>query len=210
MTKIVFRRSLAAVFVCCGALLATPAMAQQDTAATDTGSGGIGPADQASVGIVEADTSMFTLDRGDTIGAAAEGGGFGIGAETNAGGGGAGGGGFGGGGFGGGGLGGLFGGLFGGGGQGAQSAKPTIRVRLRSAVNVAPLQPTAVAASATRRLSAIQSNQAYPSVNVTMQGRTAVLTGSVQSDRDRRMSQLLMSMEPGVSRVENRLNVNGR
>lgn len=44
-------------------------------------------------------------------------------------------------------------------------------------------------------------------VNVIMDGRTAIVTGVVNDDRDRRMSELLMRLEPGVSRVENRVMI---
>jgi osmotically-inducible protein OsmY len=40
-----------------------------------------------------------------------------------------------------------------------------------------------------------------------MEGRTAILIGAVASERDRRMSQLLVQLEPGVAKVENRIVV---
>lgn len=44
-------------------------------------------------------------------------------------------------------------------------------------------------------------------VSVQMQGRTAILQGTVSSVSDRRMSEMLIRLEPGVSQVENRINV---
>jgi hypothetical protein len=152
------------------------------------------------------------IQRSETIGATGESGqGFGLGATTSGLGGGLGaGGGFGGlGGLGGfGGIGG-FGGLnsFFGGGQG-QAAQPAIRTRLRSAVQVAPITPQRVQQSATGRLSSLPSGSRIDGpVRVSVSGRTAVIEGVVGSERDRRMSELLMRLEPGVSNVENRIRV---
>lgn len=124
---------------------------------------------------------------------------------AGAGGGGGLGGGFGGLGGGLGGLGGLFGGAF---GQGAgTSTTPAIRTRLRSAIETAPLPAGQVQQSASRTLNRLPARAYSPNVRVQVVGRTAILQGSVQSDRDRRMSQLLMRLEPGVSRIQNNLIV---
>ena len=134
--------------------------------------------------------------------------GVGVGADATSS---TGGGGFGGGGFGGiGGLGGLggFGGLnslFGGGLGGAQSSQPAIRTRLRSAIDAAPIPPQRVQQTARNRIRTLPSSAQLSGVSVTIDGRTAVVTGVVNNERDRRMSELLMRLEPGVSRVENRV-----
>ncbi|CAD77873.1 MAG TPA: BON domain-containing protein [Rhodopirellula baltica] len=142
-------------------------------------------------------------------------------------GGGGGGGAFGGGGglggFGGGGLGAAFGNLFGGGNAArGNTSTPPIRTRLRSAVEVAPLESGRVQQYASSRLQGTsnlttingnlpgrmnsQSNR-YDGVNVQVQDRTATLSGTVRNESDRRMTELLMRLEPGVSRVVNRLSV---
>lgn len=130
-----------------------------------------------------------------------------FGTETStAGGGGGGGGGFGGGG---GGLGGFFGGLsqaFGGGNNGG-STQPVIRVRLRSAIEVAPRSPVLVQQSATKTLTAAPPRSGVQGVAVSMNGRTAVLSGVVKTEKDRRMSELLMRLQPGVRAVDNRVVV---
>jgi hypothetical protein len=46
-------------------------------------------------------------------------------------------------------------------------------------------------------------------VNVTMEGRRAILTGTVGSARDHRMSEMLLRLEPGVTVIENRLEIAG-
>ncbi len=155
----------------------------------------------------EPDLSVFEgVERGDSIGTASTQG-FGVVAEGGA----AAGrttGGAGGGGFGGGGLGGLFGALGGAfGGQGTSTQKPIIRVRLRSAIEVPPRPAGDVQQSARRTLNRLPPSSRIRGVNVTMNGRTAVLTGSVASEKDRRMSELLMRLEPGVNQVDNRVVV---
>lgn len=114
--------------------------------------------------------------------------------------------------FGGGGLGGGFGGLggfsqlFGGFGQGQQQTK-TVRTRLASGISVQPVAPRVVAATVNTRLSTLASRSRFDKVRVELTGRTAVLNGQVDSDADRRMAVLLVRLEPGVSKVEDRLAV---
>ncbi|MEM9644184.1 MAG: BON domain-containing protein, partial [Planctomycetota bacterium] len=113
----------------------------------------------------------------------------------------------GGGGFGGfgGGLGGLFGGAFGG-GQNTQS-QSAIRTRLRSAVQVAPLPPAQVQQAASRAIRRVPSQVFSPNLRVEVQGRTAFVSGTAKSAKERRMSELLLRLEPGISRVENNIRV---
>ena len=47
----------------------------------------------------------------------------------------------------------------------------------------------------------------YAGVNVQINDRTAVLEGTVAYESDRRMSELLLRLEPGVSGVQNRISV---
>ena len=55
------------------------------------------------------------------------------------------------------------------------------------------------------RIQGIQDSQITFTSSPT--GATAVLTGTVASDRERRVAQLYLLMEPGINRVENRLEV---
>ena len=107
-----------------------------------------------------------------------------------------------GGGFGG--LGSLFGGFNTGGGQ---ASRPIIRTRLRSAIQVAPLAPAYVQQTATDRFRQLAGKPALRGITVTMDGRIAILSGVVATQRDRRMSELLVQLEPGVRKVENRIAV---
>ena len=179
----------------------------------DTGTGDDGGDTQTGARFQpeEVDLSAFEdIERSTAIGTSQTQG-FGVAAESTGGptGGGGAGGGFGGGG-GLGGLGGLFGGLGGAfGGQGASSQKPIIRVRIRAAVGLPPRPSADVQRSATRTLSSAPRRSGVNGVNVTMQGGTAILRGAVASDWERRMSELLIRLEPGVKRVDNRVIVAG-
>lgn len=112
----------------------------------------------------------------------------------------------------GGGLGGLGGfglGGFGasGFGQSATQAKPTLRTRLRSSVSVAPLQTQQIQSSAQSRFYQTPSISRMSGVQVSMIEGTAVINGVVRSEKDRRMSELLMRLEPGVRNVSNQVTV---
>lgn len=148
----------------------------------------------------ETDAEFLNVDRSGGIGSAAA---ITVGASnasgTNSS---TGGGGFGGGGFGG--LGSLFNAFNNGGGQATQSA---IRTRLRSAIEVAPRSPQLVQQVATERFMNVAGKPSLRGIRVRMEGRTAILIGTVASERDRRMSQLLVQLEPGVRKVENKIVV---
>ncbi len=113
---------------------------------------------------------------------------------------------------GGGGLGGLGGfglGGFGAGGFGQSStpAKPTLRTRLRSSVSVTPLQAQQIQSAAQSRFYQTPSTSRMSGVQVNMIEGTAVINGVVGSEKDRRMSELLMRLEPGVRNVSNQIIV---
>ena len=180
-------------------LLTVSANAQQDQGDGGGAAGGTGgPATGGATLSTDVDTSAFEdLQRsgegdgeGNNLGGA---GGFG---------------GFGGGGFGGGGFGGL-GNLFGNRGFGNtnQSTTPSIRTRLRSAIDVAPMPQQRVESNANQRFVRIPRQQGISNVGVNVVGRTAILRGAVSSERERRMSELLMRLEPGVSTIQNEIVV---
>lgn len=173
---------------------------------TNTGDTGNAAAGGDQIGLDAAEV-FDNVERGDTIGATGSTGqGFSSLSAANGGGGGGGGALGGGGGFGGfGGLGG-FGSLFGN-TQASQNSTPIIRTRIRSAVQVAPTPPRQVQQQVTGRLRALPTQSPVRNLNVQMQGRTAVVSGVVNSERDRRMSELLLMLEPGVRSVENRVMI---
>jgi len=205
--------------LCCVGILTATVVCSDASAQLSTGGGGGSQANGDAGGGSgvrfeggDVDMSAFDgIERAESIGTAARQG-FGVNTDAAAGTGLRRGGGGGLGGFGGGlgGLGGLFGGLGGplGGRQGG-AEKPVIRTRLRSAVEVAPMPETYVQRSANRVLGNAPQRSGVRGVNVTMDGRTAILSGVVATEKDRRMSELMIRLEPGVSRIDNRVEVAG-
>lgn len=183
----------------------------QTTGGTGTGTGNAGSSIGATSGIgeptsgtsLDADAAFSRVDRGDTVGSTGEtGSGFSdAGSSSTAGGGGLSSfGGFGGA-FGGlGGLQGLFGGI---GGQN-QNSKPIIRTRLRAAIEVSRPQNSVVQQQVGDRFQRLARPE-FRSVKVQVQGGKGVLTGVVSSPRQRRMSELLLRLEPGIREIDNQL-----
>ena len=66
------------------------------------------------------------------------------------------------------------------------------------------MQPTTVATHL-NRVPGIQNSQV--TFTSSPMGTTAVLTGTVASDRERRVAQQLLLLEPGINRVENLLEI---
>ncbi|MEM6778351.1 MAG: BON domain-containing protein [Planctomycetota bacterium] len=159
-----------------------------------------------SIGLTPEDAFAGGVDRSGAVGQNTGGA---VGSNANAGGGratGVGGGGFGGLG---GGLGAAFGSLFGGGNANNNSSTPAIRTRLRSAIRMQAPASTRSASSARRTLASVPMTQdrTFRGLSVQVTGRRAVLSGEVRSDSDRRMSELLLRLEPGISSVDNRVLV---
>tara|TARA_A100001391_G_scaffold77736_1_gene50233 strand:- start:471 stop:1208 length:738 start_codon:yes stop_codon:yes gene_type:complete len=127
-----------------------------------------------------------------------------------------------------GGLGAAFNNALNGGLNGGTEATMPIRTRLRSAVELPPVDVDVQIArevSLNNRLQRTSSlgprprgpatlgaeygpaSQPLYGVNVQMQGRTAILQGTVSSEAHRRRSELLIRLEPGVSQIDNRISV---
>lgn len=171
-------------------------------AAAGTGTAGIGTT-QSAFGTLALDPSFGATAIGGNAANAAVGGALG---RTGFGGlGGLGGlGGFGGG-FGGG-LGGGFGGM---GGRGGQNMNNQNETRVRATVKIgfdynAPV-PAARSQAINSRLARIPLPPKYNTVNVTMQGRKALITGTVPTTADGKLIERLLSLEPGVDGVDNQL-----
>lgn len=68
-------------------------------------------------------------------------------------------------------------------------------------------QAATVSAAAAKSFASAASRMPGAAVEISVQGRTAVLQGTVPSDRDRLVAERLALLEPGIERVENRLTV---
>jgi hypothetical protein len=84
--------------------------------------------------------------------------------------------------------------------------RPNIRIALRLGFRPAPVTPTSMVAMQTR-LEKLPGIQFIGPSQVTMEGRTAVLKGTVASEEDRELAQALAMMEPDVLDVRNELLV---
>ncbi|MEZ6148968.1 MAG: BON domain-containing protein [Pirellulaceae bacterium] len=114
-----------------------------------------------------------------------------------------------GGGFGGGGFGGGRGG-FGGtnNNQNAQS-KTKVRAVLRIGFPVEGRTSSATAQMVTERFAKMPLPPSLDNVQITMQGRTAVLRGQIETLEDGKLVENLLSLEPGIDGVKNELVVAG-
>ena len=114
-----------------------------------------------------------------------------------------------------GGFGGSFGGfgglqqLFGGFGAQGQNSQPAIRTRLRAAINLGPISTASVQQRVGDRFQQL-SRPEFKAVRVKVDEGRGTLTGVVSSQRERRMSELLLRLEPGIRHVDNQLQVKGK
>ncbi len=113
-----------------------------------------------------------------------------------------------------GGLGGGFGGGFGGGlgglgGRGAQNMNNQNETRVRATVKIGfdynSPAPAVRSQAINSRLARIPLPAKYNTVQVAMQGRKAVITGTVPTTADGKVIERLLSLEPGVDGVDNQL-----
>lgn len=79
--------------------------------------------------------------------------------------------------------------------------------RLQVAFEVPVAAPESVNSELTKRLGSTRAITRKGPISVSVAGRTAILRGVVASERDRRLAQMLVLFEPGVSDVRNELTV---
>ena len=185
-------------------LFAVTLLAGRASAQTTTGTTGNTSIGQPTTtgGSLDADAAFSQVERGDTVGATgATGSGFsGAGASSGTAGRSS---------ISFGGLGGGFGGLqslFGGFGGQTQNSQPAIRTRLRAAINVERPATLVVERAVATRFQQM-SRPEFRTVKVQVVEGRGILTGVVASQRDRRMSELLLRLEPGIREIDNQLAV---
>lgn len=84
---------------------------------------------------------------------------------------------------------------------------PPARVALIPQIDIAPLTPPETASSLADQMTRVMNVRGSGDVSVTMQGRTAVLSGTVATAHDKALAEKLAALEPGVSEVENNVTV---
>lgn len=87
--------------------------------------------------------------------------------------------------------------------QERNAAPPAIRVQLRPAFDSPPPLPLLSNPPMQRRLSRAMAVVGVSSPQIEMVGNTAVIRGTVATERDRELIARLARLEPGVSQVEN-------
>jgi len=205
MPRFVIQSNVVFSAICVFGMFAGGNVMAQTTSGTGAASTTIGQPTTTG-GSLDADAAFSQVERGSTVGATgATGSGFSAASSSNGGTTSRGVSSFGG--FGGGlgalgGLQGLFGGL---GGQ-AQNSKPAIRTRLRSAIEGDRPPLSIDPQNAGTRFESLDRPQ-FQSVMVQVKDGVGTLTGVVPSPRERRMSELLLRLEPGVREVKNDLQV---
>ena len=88
----------------------------------------------------------------------------------------------------------------------APSATSMHEPRLQIAFEI-PAAAESVSSELTQRLQATDRIQRMGSIKVSVVDRTAILRGTVASERDRRLAQMLVLFEPGISNIRNELTV---
>lgn len=93
--------------------------------------------------------------------------------------------------------------------QNQQGNKKQLRISIKADIPLASsaTAPTALGRQFEARLTKLPGLEKQNDVQVRMEGRTAVLSGSVASDRDRSLVEGLALLEPGISAVRNELVV---
>jgi hypothetical protein len=91
-------------------------------------------------------------------------------------------------------------------GQNQTQSMPQIRIALRLGFRPQPISPTRMQTFETR-LTRLPGMRFVGSPEVVMEGRTAILRGTVASEEDRDLAEALAKMEPDVLKVRNELVV---
>lgn len=117
------------------------------------------------------------------------------------------------GGFGGGlgGFGGMNQGGFGGGrlggGMNQNQARSAVKMLMKPQVQVTPISSPQRTAQVQGRLSRLRLPEQFRNVQVTIDGRRAIVTGEVNSAADQEFISRLLKLEPGIDAVESRLSL---
>jgi len=90
---------------------------------------------------------------------------------------------------------------------GSTGTNPNVRTRLSSGVIVAPSSQASSQGIMQNNANRSMAQTRFRGVGVTVNDSATVIGGTVKSESDRRMAELLLRLEPSVSRVDNRITV---
>jgi hypothetical protein len=102
--------------------------------------------------------------------------------------------------------GGLGGGRFGG-GMNQNQTRSAVKMLLKPQVQVTPLTAPQKTAQVQGRLSRLRLPEQFRNVQVTVDGRKAIVSGQVNSAADLEFISRLLKLEPGIDAVESRLSL---
>lgn len=89
-----------------------------------------------------------------------------------------------------------------------QRAPDPVRVRIRPAFSVAPIDPEILAADLQAGLDqSLRIHEVVANAQVTVDGQIATISGSVTDERERAVLAKMLSLQPGIEAVQNRLVV---
>jgi hypothetical protein len=91
--------------------------------------------------------------------------------------------------------------------RGEVEEAPPIRVRYQVAFDSLPAIAAEASSDVGPRLERMLTERDYAGTQVVVEGRTAILRGTVASAHVRRLVERMVSMEPGVSAVRNELTI---
>lgn len=90
-----------------------------------------------------------------------------------------------------------------------QNQPPSVRIQLQPAFDHPAVSAAWVAEGVPSRLTTILQARKVALPSVELKGRTATLYGTVRSEHEKKLAGQLVAIEPGISKVENRLVVAG-
>jgi hypothetical protein len=94
---------------------------------------------------------------------------------------------------------------FGAGGAAAQP--PSIRTRLRADIQIPPQQIQVNQARVQRQINAAPMQRLVNGFSVSIRDGVATMVGTAPTERDRRMAELVLRLEPGVRQINNQIVV---
>ena len=88
-----------------------------------------------------------------------------------------------------------------------RNRKPPVRVQLRPLFSAPQVSATQLTSRVSTQLDRSLPSSSGDRPQVTVSGRTATIEGTVGSDYDKQLAAKMLSLQPGISQVENRLTV---
>jgi len=89
----------------------------------------------------------------------------------------------------------------------SQSAKPSVRTRLRAEVEMTPMSNLNAANRLQRQVISTPAARLVNGFTVSIVEGVATVSGTAATEKDRRMAELVMRLEPGIRQINNQIVV---